>query len=120
MAALSATQMNVRIDASLKEAGDDALSSIGFTPTQAVRALWEKAAKRGEHLQDVHRLLSDSAQGEKHESSKTAALEAGRRIIPDALEALGISEETIASVELDYDVLKEEAMLERAQLKGWL
>ena len=57
MSTTAFTQMNVRIDAALKAAGDDALSSIGLTPTQAVRTLWELAAQRGEQLEKVHQFL---------------------------------------------------------------
>lgn len=38
---MPATQMNVRIDSSLKNAGDAVLSAHGFTASQAIRALWE-------------------------------------------------------------------------------
>lgn len=39
------TQMNTRIDRKLKERGDAALARAGFTPSQAVRALWKFAAE---------------------------------------------------------------------------
>lgn len=39
------TQMNTRIDRTLKERGDAALARAGFTPSQAVRALWKFAAE---------------------------------------------------------------------------
>lgn len=38
-------QMNTRIDRTLKERGDAALARAGFTPSQAVRALWKFAAE---------------------------------------------------------------------------
>ena len=50
-------QLNARMSRNLKEAGDDALATIGLSPTQAVRALWEKAAKRGKDLDEVAALL---------------------------------------------------------------
>ncbi len=37
-------QMNVGIDSSLKERGDAVLAGAGYTPTQAVRALWTIAS----------------------------------------------------------------------------
>ena len=39
-------QMNTRIDADLKRRGDEALKRAGFTPSQAIRALWEYAADK--------------------------------------------------------------------------
>ncbi|SCH80791.1 addiction module antitoxin%2C RelB/DinJ family [uncultured Collinsella sp.] len=38
---MAATQMNIRMDAALKESGNAALARLGYTPSQAVRALWE-------------------------------------------------------------------------------
>ncbi len=35
------TQMNVRIDSTLKQQGDRILQQQGFTPSQATRRLWE-------------------------------------------------------------------------------
>ena len=120
MEAGALTQMNVRMGAHLKQTGDDALSSIGFTPTQAVRALWKYAAQRGEALEEVKRFLmkaeADSAQGE----SALGALHEGWQIIPDGLAALGISAEAMAQVSQDDASSIEEARLKRAEQKGWL
>lgn len=38
---MAASQMNIRMDNMLKQSGNAALSSLGITPSQAVRALWE-------------------------------------------------------------------------------
>ena len=38
---MEATQMNVRLDRELKRAGDAVLAGHGYTPSCAVRALWE-------------------------------------------------------------------------------
>lgn len=46
MAAVTdAVQMNVRLDRSLKREGDAALAEAGYTPSQAVRAVWELAVR---------------------------------------------------------------------------
>ena len=89
------TQMNVRIDAALKSAGDEALSSIGFSPTQAVRALWERSAQRGEQLEVVRRFLVGE-ENDANQNPKSRALEAGWQIIPMGLSTLGISENSFA------------------------
>ena len=39
----SMVQINTRVPAELKEQGDLALARAGYTPAQAVRALWEYA-----------------------------------------------------------------------------
>ena len=44
---MAATQMNIRMDAALKESGNAALARLGYTPSQAVRALWEVITVQG-------------------------------------------------------------------------
>ena len=114
------TQMNVRMGARLKQTGDDALSSIGFTPTQAVRALWKYAAQRGEALEEVKQFLMKAEGNSTQGESALNALQEGWQIIPDGLAALGISAETLAHVVQDEASIIEEARLERAEQKGWL
>lgn len=45
---MAATQVNIRMDDSLKQAGDEVLERYGFSATQAIRALWEYVAHSGE------------------------------------------------------------------------
>lgn len=54
---MSATQMNLRIDAQTKERGDAALAQAGYSPTQAVRAIWTFAAAHVHDPQAVKNLL---------------------------------------------------------------
>ena len=114
------TQMNVRISAHLKQAGDDALSSIGLTPTQAVRALWKLAAQRGEALEEVKRFLAKAQGDSARPGPALDPLHEGWRIIPDGIPALGISAEAMAQAVQDESAVIEEARLERAERKGWL
>ena len=51
--ATASSQLNVRIDSDLKRAGDAVFTSIGLSPSQAVRALWELAAN---HKDEPERL----------------------------------------------------------------
>ena len=51
-------QLNARMSRELKKSGDEALALIGLSPTAAVRALWEKASRRGEDLEQVAQLLA--------------------------------------------------------------
>ena len=120
MGAGTLTQMNVRIGAHLKQAGDDALSSIGFTPTQAVRALWTYAAQRGESLEEVRRFLEKAEGGQSQTERASNTLRAGWQIIPDGLSALGISAGALAQVVQDEPGVIEAMRLERAESKGWL
>lgn len=114
-------QLNARMSKSLKESGDEALALIGFTPTQAVRALWEKASRRGKDLEEVEALLRGV--GKDH-----------ARDVPDSDDALveswTIVERTLASFDIDYGSyerpqnmpgdkeLLEQALCERMAEKG--
>ena len=44
----STVQVNARMSRQLRNEGDAALARIGLSPTQAIRALWEKASRLGE------------------------------------------------------------------------
>lgn len=113
------TQMNVRIGAHLKHNGDEALSSIGFTPTQAVRVLWQYAAQRGESLEEVKRFLM-KAENNTVKTASSDVLQAGWQIIPNGLSSLGISEEAMVQAIKDDSGIIEDARLEQAKQKGWL
>lgn len=41
-------QVNVRMSATVKDAGDAALAEVGLSPSEVVRALWEALGERGE------------------------------------------------------------------------
>ena len=56
-------QVNVRMDASLKAAGDEGLARAGITPSEAVRALWEAAAEGGERLENALKALLERKDG---------------------------------------------------------
>jgi RHH-type rel operon transcriptional repressor/antitoxin RelB len=107
--------MNVRIDEKLKQAGDEALASIGMSPSQAVRLLWQRAAEHGEGLERVKALAqvagSDSSEGER---------------VNGIAEERAVLERGIAALELDKarpltvndEELLEEAALERLHERG--
>lgn len=63
-------QMNTRISKQLKSDGDAALALIGLSPSQAVRALWEKAARRGEELEQIRAFLKEEGRDESDTVSK--------------------------------------------------
>lgn len=103
-------QLNARMNKSLKESGDEALALIGFSPTQAVRALWEKASRRGRDLEEVEALLRGVDGAWAAESSDE-----------DLEESWSIVERTMASYGIDYGDYKrpdsmpsDEELLERA------
>ncbi|MBQ9007113.1 MAG: hypothetical protein IJ092_12205 [Atopobiaceae bacterium] len=46
-------QVNVRMNAAVKDAGDEALAEVGLSPSEVVRALWEAVGARGEKREQV-------------------------------------------------------------------
>ncbi|MDO4502224.1 MAG: hypothetical protein Q4D06_03475 [Coriobacteriia bacterium] len=83
----TATQMNIRIPSSLKSQGDKALASIGLTPSEAVRSLWEKASKRGADLDQISRALSHQ---DHPATPKEQTLQQGWHIVDQFIEERGI------------------------------
>lgn len=55
------TQMNTRIDASLKEAGDAVLARLGYTPSQAVRGLWMFAVEHQDDAAAIREVVEPDA-----------------------------------------------------------
>ena len=111
-------QINARIDASLKEAGDAALANAGFTPTQAIRAVWAMARKYASRPTELReRLLPDEAeQKRKEEEVERARLiklaEEGPNIMKNAYMSLGLPWPPPES-DLPYEELKELAYAEK-------
>lgn len=101
-------QMNVRLDSQLKEAGDAVLASLGMTPSQAVRALWEYLVVNGCMPSKSGAALSSS------DMAVAASMESravqGSHIIRDSCLKYGIP---IPEFSGDYDDLYEEAMADR-------
>lgn len=54
---MTAAQMNVRMDSSLKQSGDFAWKQAGFTPAHAVRALWGYAVRNSSDRQKLRNLV---------------------------------------------------------------
>ena len=52
-------QLNTRLDASVKAQAEEAFFEVGVSSSQVVRAVFEKAARRGKDLEEVCALLSD-------------------------------------------------------------
>ena len=112
-------QMNVRIDDTVKRAGDMAFANAGLTPTQVVRSVWEFAAAHQDNPALVRKLFDEALNGSTDElkrfdlhqideaSSTCARLrERFGLTAPDALE------------EIDYDALRMQATYERLAERG--
>ena len=55
------TQMNTRIDASLKEAGDAVLARLGYSPSAAVRGLWQFLVDHQDDAASVREVIEPGA-----------------------------------------------------------
>lgn len=115
-------QMNARISRSLKERGDAALERAGYTPSQAIRKLWDYAAR---NLHDPHAIqnLFDApneavqSEIEKERARRREAFQKDMNIVAETYERLGVepSEHTINA---SWDELRDEALLERLRERG--
>ena len=111
-------QMNVRMSRSLKESGDESLALIGLGPSQAVRALWEKASRRGKDLEEVASLLAPPAPScavSKLDDDNPAVR--GWAMMDEALRSLGIDPDEPWSP-IDDDEMLAEALSERMEERG--
>lgn len=98
MAASSSVQLNVRLDPDIKDRGDSILDMMGYSPAEAVRAVWGAAAAGGGLLDDLKSLLErgSSAYQANRVGRTDQALAAAR---DEAVEhAAGLYEEALHSV----------------------
>lgn len=120
--AMDAVQMNTRIDRTLKREGDAALAAAGFTPSQAVRALWENAVRMRREPESLRDFLTgkeplpqtqhtaDTAQKEieADDDEGLRAHKAHVQAIQQRFESIGIDTSTpYADDEDDRDALSE-------------
>jgi len=120
METIEYTQMNVRMPVTLKRGGDSALESIGFTPTEAVRALWAKAAARGRGLEEVAAALSAESERETLKGDPLSGIRRGRAAVDEGIAALGIGRAAMAASALDDASALNTARDELAHEKGWM
>ncbi len=93
MSSSALAQMNVRMQGRVKEAGDAVLAEAGTTPTQIVRALWEKISRGTADLQQVEEVLGMSAPSASSEDGmayKLDAMRRGRALFAEGLATLNV------------------------------
>ena len=121
MSSMQTAQINVRIDRTLKEAGDAALASAGFSPSEAVRALWQKAAARGASLEEVIACLRNELGQHPRDAEGCQAdpFEENRWLVVERMKQIGVTD-FATPVSSNDDELYEQAMVERLQDRGLL
>ncbi len=121
--------VNVRMARSLKERGDAALAKAGFTPTSAVRAVWEFAADHEGEPEKVRRLLEPDAAGREDGPSAEELAERQRKrevvhrlahMYEDFCKEQGLPRPPAPSRydTASYGELRDEAIVERWREKG--
>lgn len=63
-------QMNIRIPSDLKREGDEALRRLGFTPSQAIRGLYEFIAKTPHDEKEILRVIDPSTADDSHRQAE--------------------------------------------------
>lgn len=120
-------QVNARIDAELKEAGDAALAAAGLTPTQAVRMLWSLAVRYQDEPERLHEALDpDSAAPSADEMAerrrKIEAVRRGASLMEKFFKEFAIAPQpdpnrSSLSEREYYDLLREEHFREKGYIQ---
>ena len=116
-------QLNVRMDPALKAAGDAGLADIGFSPSEAVRALWMLAARRGKDAMQVKKLLATASNTVAEETAVEEpdvpdVLRRGWNIVPEGMAKLGITLKPRSDTPESYEDMLYEEYLERMRERG--
>lgn len=110
------TQMNTRIDATLKEAGDAVLTRLGYSPSAAVRGLWQFVVDHQDDAASVREVIEPGAAGVlSDESARKASAIAGlRSLYAQTARELGIPGNDGADIP-SWDDLREDWYDERLE-----
>ena len=109
----TSSQLNVRIDADLKERGSRGLTRAGYTPARAIRRLWALAAEYENEPEVIERLLSASDPAESTGKDKRIeALHQGWDIVQSGTNQAGLHS-LAAESDIPYAELRELAAVER-------
>ena len=103
-------QLNIRLDSAIKAQGEEQLRRIGLTPTEFMRALWEKVAQGGDalaHIDAIIRPEADRAARSAHER-KLEAFAAGQGLYAKALTQLGVEGDIVLEELDDAEALLDE------------
>lgn len=110
------TQMNTRIDMALKEAGDAVLARLGYSPSAAVRGLWQFVVDHQDDAASVRKVIEPGAASALSDEAarKASAITSLRSLYAQTARELGIS--GYHSVDLpSWDDLREDWYDERLE-----
>ena len=109
-------QMNTRIDATLKEAGDAVLARLGYSPSMAVRGLWQFVVDHQDDATSVREVIEPGAATVLSDEAarKVSAINDLRSLYARTAHELGISEASGAGLP-SWDELREDWYDERLE-----
>ena len=115
-------QINARISRPLKERGDAALERAGYSPSQAIRKLWDFAANNAHNpraIQSMFGAEEESAlrDAEEERARRREVVMKSANIVADAYERLGITPSDWTT-NASYEEMRECALLERLRERG--
>ena len=115
-------QINARISRPLKERGDAALERAGYSPSQAIRKLWDFAANNAHNpraIQSMFGAEEEAAQidPEEERARRREVVMKSANIVADAYERLGITPSDWTT-NASYEEMREYALLERLRERG--
>lgn len=110
------TQMNARIDAALKEAGDTVLGNLGYTPSMAVRGFWRFIVNHQDDAAAVREIIEPAVATElsAEAARKMSATSRLRSLYEQTAAELGIDGED-ASILPSWDELRDAWYTERLE-----
>ena len=106
------SQLNVRIPQQIKAEGDAALSALGVSTTEFMRALWEKLAAGGEGRDEVVASVLGGDVDASARSARRAALSRARALYEDGMARLGINPDAISYTLSEGDDSDQEAYVD--------
>ena len=108
------TQMNTRIDATLKEAGDAVLARLGYSPSAAVRGLWQFVVDHQDDAASVREIIEPGAASALSDESarKASSITSLRSLYAQTARELGIPGNDGADIP-SWDDLREDWYDER-------
>lgn len=119
-AASPSVQMNVRLNGALKERGDTALALMGYSPSDAVRAIWSLACGKGTGLSLLEAALkrgSEVAAGVSQDAVNVCdVVSEGQLLYAAACARVGITAPRAHG--LSDEELLEQALVERLEERG--
>ena len=84
------TQVNVRLSAALKQAGDDAFAAAGLSPSVVIRAAYERAAQLAQSLRGVSDIIAGSDQEVESREQQMAVFERSAHAFEDIAKRYGL------------------------------